>query len=243
MGLFKPAWMTDKEKKLPKALAAVEQMTSKSDLNQVALSAPLAPVAQAAISRITDDELLLEIARNRFNDEVGLAAVGHVDDQDALVRFMIVDKPTGAVGKAVFKRIKLDQVSDRERLTALAHCAPTADDRSKVLAMLDYEELMDVYLRADDTRRHGFGKEGHHPSGSKVVRQAGNGSVLFFGRYYYIFKSGVRLRKSDFGFYAYPCHSTHNVFCAVSVRKAVFFARKRAQRKGVKPVNYVQYFS
>lgn len=89
---------------------------------------------------------------DRFNDEVGLAAVGHVDDQDALVRFMIVDKPTGAVGKAVFKRIKLDQVSDRERLTAVAHCAPTADDRSKVLAMLDYEELMDVYLRADDTR-------------------------------------------------------------------------------------------
>ena len=152
MGLFKPAWMTDKEKKLPKALDAVEQMTSQSELNQVALSAPLAPVAQAAISRITDDELLLEIARNRFNDEVGLAAVGHVDDQDALVRFMIVDKPTGAVGKAVFKRIKLDQVSDRERLTALAHCAPTADARSKVLAMLDYEELMDVYLRADDTR-------------------------------------------------------------------------------------------
>ena len=152
MGLFKPAWMTDKDKKLPRALAAVEQMTSPSELCQVARSAPLDPVALAAIGRMSDDALLLEIARECWGDERRVAAIKRVGDHDELVKFMVVDKPTGKVAKAAFKKIKLDRVSDRGRLVALAHYAPTIDGKRKVLAMLTDEELLDVYLRADDSQ-------------------------------------------------------------------------------------------
>ena len=55
MGLFKPAWMTDKSKKADKAIAAVGRMDDPSELAEVVLNAPLKNVAEAALERIHDE--------------------------------------------------------------------------------------------------------------------------------------------------------------------------------------------
>ena len=75
MGLFEPAWMTDKEKNLPKALAAVEQMTGQGELTQVAIGAPLAVVAEAAVDKVADRDCLVEIAMGAACESARIAAM------------------------------------------------------------------------------------------------------------------------------------------------------------------------
>ena len=81
MGLVDPVWMTSKEKKLPKALAAVEQMTGQSELAQVAIGAPLAVVADAAVGKVTDRDCLVGIAMGATCESARIAAMDRMDDQ------------------------------------------------------------------------------------------------------------------------------------------------------------------
>lgn len=81
MELFEPAWMTSKEKKLGKALAAVEQMTGQSELAQVAIGAPFAVVAEAAVDKVTDRDCLVEIAMGAACESARIAAMDRMDDQ------------------------------------------------------------------------------------------------------------------------------------------------------------------
>lgn len=62
MGLFKPAWMTDKHGKRDKALAAVRKVTDQARLAKIAREAPLGEVRTEAVSRLTDQDALYDIA-------------------------------------------------------------------------------------------------------------------------------------------------------------------------------------
>ena len=65
MGLFSPAWMTDKKAKTAKAIAAVEKIADPNQLKEIAFNAPLQEVQNAAVDRINDQEILTAIAEHR----------------------------------------------------------------------------------------------------------------------------------------------------------------------------------
>ena len=111
MGMFKPAWMTIKESKAVKAIAAVNQMTGQNELVQVAIEAPLAIVAEAALKRVVDKSSLVKIALNAQCDSAGLAAVNRMDDQ-ALDSFV----------HEAGRRLKEMGVSLSDELLLLKHC-------------------------------------------------------------------------------------------------------------------------
>ena len=81
MGMFKPVWMTNKDSKADKAIAAVNQMTGQNEFVQVATEAPLAIVAETALERVTDQSSFVKIALGAQCDSAGLAAVDRMDDQ------------------------------------------------------------------------------------------------------------------------------------------------------------------
>ena len=62
MGLFAPVWMTDKTKKIPKAVAAVKNMDDPGQLREVALHAKLVDIKLAACTKIDDPIILAEVA-------------------------------------------------------------------------------------------------------------------------------------------------------------------------------------
>lgn len=62
MGLFEPIWMTDKTKKMPKAIATVEKMSDPRQLKEVALQAKFSDIKLAACAKIDDPYALAEVA-------------------------------------------------------------------------------------------------------------------------------------------------------------------------------------
>lgn len=65
MGLFSPAWMTDKKAKTAKAIAAVEKIADPNQLKEIAFNAPLQEVQNAAVDRINDQDVLTAISEHR----------------------------------------------------------------------------------------------------------------------------------------------------------------------------------
>ncbi|MBQ6585542.1 MAG: hypothetical protein IJH83_01885 [Coriobacteriales bacterium] len=63
MGLFDPIWKTDKEEKIPKAIAAVQKEADPAKLETIATSAHFAKIRLAACDRISSKDTLAEIAK------------------------------------------------------------------------------------------------------------------------------------------------------------------------------------
>jgi hypothetical protein len=58
MGLFKPAWMTDNNRKSEKACVAVSKLTDQNELACVAMEAPLRDFAKLPWKNCSDQEVL-----------------------------------------------------------------------------------------------------------------------------------------------------------------------------------------
>lgn len=123
MGLFKPAWMTDKTAKTNKAIAAVEKTSDQATLVDAACNAPLAEVRIAAIERIEDQGTLMQIMADELSEEVR---------------------------KVAFGRIDLSRMANRGQLVELAALAPTQSDREDVFGFLDTEGLWEYFIGIDD---------------------------------------------------------------------------------------------
>lgn len=67
MGLFSPVWMTDNKKKAEKAIAAVDKIADQDQLKEIAFNAPLRVVQDAAVAKISDQEILTAISEYRGN--------------------------------------------------------------------------------------------------------------------------------------------------------------------------------
>ena len=86
MGLFKPAWMTDKPAKRAKAIASVQRTSDQAKLARIAREAPLGEVRAAAASRMSDQDTLLEVATTDWSPIARKEAIRHMDDSH-LARF------------------------------------------------------------------------------------------------------------------------------------------------------------
>lgn len=134
MGLFKPAWMTDKQGKKNKAVVAVQKVTDQAKLAKIAREAPLGEVRLEAVSRMTDQDALYDVATSDWYHIARERAVRRMDEAH-LVRF---------AGK----------VPTQECIKA---CRPGNPENDEVLAaslITSSEALADLYLLLKENR-HG----------------------------------------------------------------------------------------
>lgn len=61
MGLFDPIWKTKNEKKIDKAIEAVQKITDQSKLIEIARTAPIGRVQHVAVWKISDPNVLCDI--------------------------------------------------------------------------------------------------------------------------------------------------------------------------------------
>ena len=105
MKLFSPVWMTENEKREEKAVKTVSKVTDQTELKEIVLDAPLSEVKLAAIRKLTDPELLRQIALTlSAGDEVIRAIVDKISDQSALFDIAL----SGTVKSSIYARQKLD---------------------------------------------------------------------------------------------------------------------------------------
>ena len=133
MGLFKPAWMTDKQGKKNKAVEAVQKVTDQAQLAKIARKAPLGEVRTEAVSRMTDQDALYDIATSDWHYVVRKMAVRRMDEAH-LVRF------AGKVPTQEYIRL----------------CRPGSPQDDEVLAaslIRSSEALADLYLLLKENRR------------------------------------------------------------------------------------------
>ncbi len=112
MGLFKPIWMTDKRTKRDKAIEAVTKETNPDKLKEIALNAPLREVAHAAVERVSDQAILIDIARQTSSTSVGEKVIQAIVDEQALFNLAM---PGGALSKKV-QAAAISKVRDRDML-------------------------------------------------------------------------------------------------------------------------------
>lgn len=132
MGLFKPAWMTDKQGKKNKAVVAVQKVTDQAQLAKIAREAPLGEVRAKAVSRMTDQVALYDIATTDGYFVIRQTAIRRMDEAH-LVRF---------AGK----------VPTQEYIRT---CRPGNPEEDEVLAaslITSSEALADLYLLLKENR-------------------------------------------------------------------------------------------
>lgn len=116
MSLFTPAWKSDKEKKLKRALEAVEYEIEPTILEKIATTAPLKAVRLAALKKLTEDTTVLNVIWHSLN----------AGDKDFLEIAM-----TKPMGVAAFKKIALQCDDSEICLSAIDHIAKSKDKSNR----------------------------------------------------------------------------------------------------------------
>ncbi len=133
MGLFRPVWMTDKQGKENKAVAAVRKVTDQAQLAKIAREAPLGKVRTEAVSRMTDQDALYEVA---------------ISDGYFVTRQMAIRR----MDEAHLVRIA-GKVPTREYIRACRPGDPEGDEVLAVSLITSSEALADLYLLLKENRR------------------------------------------------------------------------------------------
>ena len=102
MKLFEPIWKTNKREKLEEALAAVREITDPGKLQEAALSAWFPEVRSAALERITDQKMLHKvILANETDYEIRRDAVRRISDPEVLTEIAMQRQAYPADGDAI----------------------------------------------------------------------------------------------------------------------------------------------
>ena len=115
MGLFTPIWMTTKEEKIPKAIAAVEKMSDPAKLKTIATSARSGRIRAAACTRITDRDTLSEIAMAGDCD-VACALIGRLAGRDDLLMSVAAHFASGYNARLLVPLLDMIGEPDIEKL-------------------------------------------------------------------------------------------------------------------------------
>ena len=119
MGLFKPAWMTNDFKKRGKAIAAIRSIASQRELMEVVLKAPRLDVAEVALERIDDPEILYQLAlvapkmhsKDSRYKEIACFVASRIDDQGLLHRLAADHEAIDEVRAAAAGATSIDHIS------------------------------------------------------------------------------------------------------------------------------------
>ncbi|NLI54043.1 MAG: hypothetical protein GX417_06910 [Clostridiales bacterium] len=93
MGLFKPGWMSKNEER---ACAAVERLIDPMELMRAALESPWKTAQLAAVARLDSDAALLAVLNASSQWYIHEAIVGRLRGQEALIRYLFSGEYAGA---------------------------------------------------------------------------------------------------------------------------------------------------
>ena len=153
MGLFKPAWMASSYPKHEKAVAAGKKITDPEKLFEIAMTAPLSVVRQAAIEGISDQQALARILRENDNAEVTQSALERVTDP-ALLKDAALNCGGGTTTALVKK------IDDSTALVDIVIGSPSFHMKQAAIEQLktreDIDALLDLINRCPAKRERGF---------------------------------------------------------------------------------------
>jgi geranylgeranyl pyrophosphate synthase len=109
MGLFKPAWASENDKR---AVKAVNKLTDQTILTDLARNNKSVFVRKAAVEKLTDQSILADIARNDKNPTVSRAAIEKITDQ-ILAKKLLAEY--NAKIKASIDRYEAENTARKER--------------------------------------------------------------------------------------------------------------------------------
>ena len=161
MGLFKPAWMASDYSKHEKAIAAVKKITDPDKLFEIAMTAPLRVVRQAALERISDERTVARILLENDQLDVRESALKRVSDPAVL-------KTAAMSSERYMPKELIDKIDDVDTLIEIALGSPNPNDkiRGNAISKLEYHkdpeavtQLIDALLALTD--RCPEGRERH----------------------------------------------------------------------------------
>ncbi len=118
MGLFAPIWMTTKEEKIPKAIAAVEKMSDPAKLKTIAMNANFGKIRVAACTHITDRDTLAEIAM-AWDCDVACQLIGRLAGRDDLLMSVAAHFASGYYARLLVPLLNMVGEPDIEKLIEL----------------------------------------------------------------------------------------------------------------------------
>ena len=140
MGLFKPAWMSDKFNDEKKAREEILKITDNNKLYEIALKAPRESIKSAAVFRIGDESILEKLYFEPviYNSYVADVVLGEIRDKSVLNRIVTREASFNSYNCASKKEIDRDII----RNTVLADPFSIAVDSNNVMVNHAYELLV-----------------------------------------------------------------------------------------------------
>jgi len=161
MGLFKPGWMNENEEK---ALRAIAEEEDQKQLAKAAIKAPCYSAKDAAIKKLSDQDLLIDIVKNTGDSPVRDDAIRKTKDQNTLIDVVKNDKSKysraaaawNITDQGVLVDIIKNEESENVRYAATSNITDknilmdiAKNDKSKSVCLVAIERLKDQKLLAD----------------------------------------------------------------------------------------------
>ena len=114
MSFFSPIWMTTDPKKADRAIKKVNSISQQQQLEEIALHAPLEDVRLAAVSKLTDQNALFAVVTGDSSEKIRSLAVAKIHSQELL------GKIVGSGDEKLPRLAALDRITDRHLLERFA---------------------------------------------------------------------------------------------------------------------------
>jgi len=114
MSFFSPIWMTTDPKKADRAIKKVNSISQQQQLEEIALHAPLEDVRLAAVSKLTDQNALFAVVTGDSSEKIRSLAVAKIHSQELLGRI------AGSDDGKLPRLAALDRITDQRLLERFA---------------------------------------------------------------------------------------------------------------------------
>ena len=114
MSIFSPIWMTTDPKKADRAIKKVNSISQQQQLEEIALHAPLEDVRLAAVSKLTDQNALFAVVTGDSSEKIRSLAVAKIHSQELLGRI------AGSDDGKLPRLAALDRITDQRLLERFA---------------------------------------------------------------------------------------------------------------------------
>ena len=114
MSFFSPIWMTTDPQKADRAIKKVNSISQQQQLEEIALHAPLEDVRLAAVSKLTDQNALFAVVTGDSSEKIRSLAVAKIHSQELLGRI------AGSDDGKLPRLAALDRITDQRLLERFA---------------------------------------------------------------------------------------------------------------------------
>ncbi len=141
MGLFEPAW---KHKDPQKRIRGITKLSDQEILKQIAATDPNLEVRLAAIEKITDELFLTQLCLALKHSDVSKACLNRIRTKQFLLELALKDQTT--ISQSCFDRIKTS-LNKEELHTILFEAADSGTRRQAASITDNYDDLLELALK------------------------------------------------------------------------------------------------